>query len=84
MSRLLMNVASNVQHYPEWKAYLKDRQPKTLVVWGRNDPLMRPANAELVKQHVPTAAVHYFDGGHFALDEYSDAIADAIIETFSR
>jgi hypothetical protein len=28
--------------------------------------------------------VRYFDGGHFALDEYADAIAEAIIETFSR
>ena len=28
--------------------------------------------------------VHYFDGGHFVLDEYADAIAEAIIETFSR
>jgi pimeloyl-ACP methyl ester carboxylesterase len=84
MSRLLMNVTSNVQHYPAWNAYLKERQPKTLVVWGRNDPLMTPANAELVKQDVPTAEVRYFDGGHFVLDEYSDAIADAIVETFSQ
>jgi pimeloyl-ACP methyl ester carboxylesterase len=83
MSRLLMNVTSNVQHYPAWNAYLKERQPKTLVVWGRNDPLMTPANAELVKQDVPTAEVRYFDGGHFVLDEYSDAIAEAIIESFS-
>jgi pimeloyl-ACP methyl ester carboxylesterase len=84
MSRLLMNITSNVPHYPEWNAYLRERQPKALVVWGRNDPLMRPANAELVKQDVPTAEVRYFDGGHFVLDEYCDAIAEAIIETFSR
>jgi hypothetical protein len=25
--------------YPEWIDYLKDRQPKTLIMWGRNDPL---------------------------------------------
>ena len=79
-----MNLATNIQYYPEWSAYLKDRQPKTLVVWGRNDPLFLPANAELVKRNVPTAEVRYFDGGHFVLDEYSDAIAEAIIETFSR
>jgi pimeloyl-ACP methyl ester carboxylesterase len=84
MSRLLMNVTSNVEHYPAWKAYLKEWQPKTLVVWGRNDPLMRPVNAELVKENVPTAEVRYFDGGHFVLDEYCDAIAEAIIEKFSR
>jgi pimeloyl-ACP methyl ester carboxylesterase len=83
MSRLLMNLAANVQHYPEWNAYLKSRQPKTLIVWGRNDPLFVPAAAELVKQNVPTAEVRYFDGGHFVLDENADAIAKAIIETFS-
>lgn len=84
MSRLLMNLAANVQQYPIWNAYLKNRQPKTLVVWGRNDPLLMPAAAESVKRLVPTVEVHYFDGGHCALDEHVDAIADAIIETFSR
>jgi surfactin synthase thioesterase subunit len=39
--------------------------------------------AESVKRVVPTAEVRYFDGGHFVLDEHADAIADAIIETFS-
>jgi pimeloyl-ACP methyl ester carboxylesterase len=82
MSRLFMNLATNVRHYPEWNAYLKERQPKTLIVWGRNDPLFLPAAAEFVKQTVPAAELRYFDGGHFALDEYSDAIAEAIIEVF--
>ena len=79
-----MNLATNISHYPEWNAYLKERQPKTLIVWGRNDPLNWPAAAEFVKHVVPTAELHYFDGGHFVLDEYADAIAEAIIETFSR
>ena len=39
MSRLFMNLTTNIQHYPEWTAYLKDRHPKTLIVWGRNDLL---------------------------------------------
>jgi pimeloyl-ACP methyl ester carboxylesterase len=84
MSRLFMNLATNIQHYPQWTAYLKDRQPKTLIVWGRNDPLMLPAAAEFVKQVVPAADLRYFDASHFALDENADAIAQAIIETFSR
>jgi pimeloyl-ACP methyl ester carboxylesterase len=84
MSRLLMNMVANVPHYPEWSAYLKDRLPKTLVLWGRNDPFLVPAAAESVKQDVPKAEVRYFDGGHFALDENADAFAQAIIETFSR
>jgi pimeloyl-ACP methyl ester carboxylesterase len=83
MSRLFMNIATNIPHYAEWVAYLKERQPRTLVVWGRNDPLISPAGAEAVKQAVPTAEVHYFDSSHYALDENADAIADAIIKTFS-
>jgi len=43
-----------------------------------------PAAAESVKQTVPTAELRHFDGGHFVLDEYADAVAEAIIETFSR
>jgi pimeloyl-ACP methyl ester carboxylesterase len=82
MSRLLMNMSANVPQYAEWQAYLKDRQPKTLVVWGRNDPFLMPAAVEAVKRAIPTAEVRYFDAGHFALDENVDAIAEAIIETF--
>ena len=79
-----MNLTTNIQHYPEWTAYLKNRQPKTLIVWGRNDPLILPTAAEFVKQVVPAADLRYFDGGHMVLDEYANAIAEAIIETFSR
>jgi hypothetical protein len=84
MSGLFMNLTTNIQHYPEWTIYLKDRQPKTLIVWGRNDPLILPAAAEFLKQVVPAADLRYFDASHFALDENADAIAEAIIETFSR
>jgi pimeloyl-ACP methyl ester carboxylesterase len=84
MSRLLMNLVSKLPHYPEWNAYLKDRQQKTLIVWRRNDPLFMPEAAEFVKLVVPTVELRYFDGGHFALDEYAAAIAEAMIETFSQ
>jgi pimeloyl-ACP methyl ester carboxylesterase len=84
MSRLFMNLATNIPHYEEWNAYLKDRQPKTLIVWGRNDPIIWPAAAEFVKQVVPGADVHFFDGGHFVLDEYTDEVAEAIIKTFCQ
>ena len=78
-----MNLTTNIPHYPNWNAYLKERQPKTLIVWGRNDPVFTRAAPEIVKQNVPSAEVRYFDGGHFVLDEYADTIAEAIIETFS-
>ena len=42
MSRLFMNLTTNIQHYLEWKAYLKDRQPRTLIVWGEMTRLFCP------------------------------------------
>ena len=74
MSRLFMNLATNIQLYPEWTAYLKEQQPRTLIVWGRNDPLILPAAAEVVKQVVPAADLRYFEGGHCVLDEYASLI----------
>jgi pimeloyl-ACP methyl ester carboxylesterase len=84
MSRLFMNIATNIPLYPQWLAYLKERQPRTLIVWGKNDPIIWPAAAEVVKQAVPMAEAHYFDSSHFALDENADAIAETIIKMFSR
>ena len=83
MSRLFMTISSTFPLYPRWNAYLKERQPRTLVVWGQNDPLFTPTAPEFVKEAVPAADVRYFDGGHFVLDEYADEIAEAILETFA-
>jgi hypothetical protein len=37
-----------------------------------------------VKHVLPAADLRYFDASHFGLDENADAIAEAIIETFSH
>ena len=33
----LFYYGSNPPLYPEWQAYLRDHQPPTLIVWGKND-----------------------------------------------
>lgn len=47
-------------------------------------PLFLPAASEFVKQLVPAAGLRYSDGGHFVLDGYADAIAEAVIQSFYR
>ena len=79
MARLFMDVTTNIPHYVEWHAYLKERQPRALIVLGRNDPVFSPAAPEMIKQALPAAEAHYFDGGHFVLDEYAGPIAEAIM-----
>jgi hypothetical protein len=69
MTDLQLNIPSNVALFPKWQAYLRTRQPHTLVVWGKNDPIFLPAGADAIKQDVPDASIHYYDTGHFALEE---------------
>jgi len=84
MSHLLMNIESNVSLYPQWNSYLKSSHPKTLVVWGKNDQVFTTAAAESVKSAMPETIVHYYDAGHFALDENSDDIGRRIVEVFAH
>ena len=84
MSRMLMNISSNIPHYPEWNAVLRAMQPKTLIVWGRNDPVFTLAAAQNFKDDVPSAEIYSYDGGHFVLDEFAPDIAARIVETFAH
>ena len=75
---LLLDYASNVALYPEFQAYLRNRRPRLLAVWGRNDPFFLPAGAEAFRRDVPDADVRFFDTGHFALETHCGDIATAI------
>jgi pimeloyl-ACP methyl ester carboxylesterase len=83
MTGLQLDIPSNVASFPAWQAYLRTYQPRTLVVWGKNDPIFLPAGAEAVKQEVPDASVHYYDTGHFALEEDHIDIARQINQFFA-
>jgi pimeloyl-ACP methyl ester carboxylesterase len=75
---LFHDYASNVRLYPEWHAYLREHQPPTLVVWGRNDPIFGAPGAEAFRQDLPDAEIHLLDSGHFALEDQAEVIADHI------
>jgi pimeloyl-ACP methyl ester carboxylesterase len=83
MVDLQLDIPNNVASFPAWQAYLRQHQPRTLVVWGKNDPIFLPAGAEAVRQEVPDAAVHYYDTGHFALEEDHVDIARQINTFFA-
>lgn len=80
---LMLDYPSNVLDYPRWQAYLRAHQPRTLIVWGRNDPIFLPAGAEAYRRDVPAARLHFLDTGHFALEEESPRIAELVRATFA-
>ncbi|MBV9491927.1 MAG: alpha/beta hydrolase [Verrucomicrobia bacterium] len=65
---LFYDYQNNVNSYPKWQQWLRDRQPALLVLWGRYDTSFTVAGAEAYRRDDPRAEVHLLDAGHFALD----------------
>jgi pimeloyl-ACP methyl ester carboxylesterase len=79
---LLYNYASNVALYGTWHEYFRAKQPRMLIVWGKNDPFFTVEGAKAYQRDLPNAELHLIDAGHFALEEASDLIAERIREFF--
>jgi pimeloyl-ACP methyl ester carboxylesterase len=75
---LLLDYGSNVPLYPEFQAFFRERQPPTLIMWGKNDFIFPPEGAHPYKRDLPGAEIHLLDTGHFALETHGDEIADRI------
>jgi pimeloyl-ACP methyl ester carboxylesterase len=76
---LIYDYRTNVAAYSAWQAYLRERRPPLLIVWGKNDPFFLPAGAEAFSRDQPDAQIHFVDAGHFALETRADEIAERII-----
>jgi len=37
-SDLFYDYRTNVDSYPKWQAWMRERQPRLLVIWGKYDP----------------------------------------------
>jgi pimeloyl-ACP methyl ester carboxylesterase len=80
-SDLFYDYRTNVEAYPKWQAWLRENQPRLLVIWGKYDPSFDLSEPEAYRRDVPDAQVHVLDAGHFALDTAADEIA-ALIRGF--
>jgi pimeloyl-ACP methyl ester carboxylesterase len=74
-SDLFYDYRTNVEAYPTWQRWMRETQPRLLVMWGKYEQSFDPSEPEAYRRDVPTAQVHIVDGGHFALDTAADEIA---------
>jgi pimeloyl-ACP methyl ester carboxylesterase len=81
---LFLDYASNVALYPRFQDYFRTKQPPTLAVWGNDDQFFLPSGAEAFKRDNPSAEVHFYDTGHFALETHYTEIAAAIRDFLDR
>jgi pimeloyl-ACP methyl ester carboxylesterase len=71
---------TNVALYPKWQAFLKEKQPKTIIFWGQGDIFFTPEGGKAFLQVLPKAEFHPLNSGHFALEDCLDEIADKMAE----
>ena len=80
-SDLFYDYRTNVDAYPQWQAWMREKQPRLLVIWGKYDLSFELSEPQAYRRDVPTAQVHVLDAGHFALDTAADEIA-ALVRGF--
>jgi pimeloyl-ACP methyl ester carboxylesterase len=74
-SDLFYDYRTNVEAYPKWQAWMRERQPRLLVIWGKHDLSFELSEPENYRRDVPDAQIHVLNAGHFALDTAADEIA---------
>ena len=81
---LLGDYKTNVALYGDIQAYLRDKRPPLLAIWGKNDPFFVPPGAEAFKRDVPDAEVRFVDSGHFALETHAREIGAAMLDFLGK
>jgi len=82
-TNLFYDYRTNVENYSKWQAWMHEKQPRLLVIWGRYELSFDPSEPEAYRRDVPNAQVQIVDGGHFALDTAADEIA-ALVGEFMK
>jgi len=81
---LFYDYRTNLALYPQFQKFFRERQPPTLIVWGKNDVIFPAAGARAYLKDLPRAELHLLDTGHFALEDQGGEIARLMLDFFGR
>jgi len=82
--QMFYSYGSNPPQYDAWQTYLREHQPPTLIVWGRNDEIFPAEGAAPYKRDLKNLEYHLIDTGHFALETHGDEIAALMRDFVAR
>jgi len=74
----------NVELYAQWQAFLRRRQPNTIIFWGQDDIFFTPAGGEAYLRDLPKAEMHRLKSGHFAVEDCLTYITEKIVAFYER
>jgi len=80
---LFYDYRTNVPLYAEWQAFLRDRQPETLIFWGQDDIFFTREGGDAYLADVPSAEMYRLEAGHFIVEDHLDYIATHIRRFYS-
>jgi pimeloyl-ACP methyl ester carboxylesterase len=81
---LFYDYRTNVELYPRFQQFFRDRKPPTLIVWGANDKIFPAQGAHPYRRDLPDAEFHLLDTGHFALEDKGTEIAALMRDFLDR
>jgi len=81
---LFYDYRTNVELYPRFQAFFRERKPPTLIVWGANDKIFPAQGAHPYRRDLPDAEFHLLDTGHFALEDKGAEIAALMRDFLDR
>jgi pimeloyl-ACP methyl ester carboxylesterase len=84
MLDLFYDYRTNLELYPRFQEFFRERQPPTLIVWGKNDKIFPADGALPYMRDLPHADLHLLDTGHFALEDRGDQIAHLMLDFLDR
>ena len=79
---LFYDYRNNVPLYPTWQKFLRDQQPKTLILWGQHDVFFTPEGGESYLKDLPKAEIYRLNAGHFATEDNLPFIASHILSFY--
>jgi pimeloyl-ACP methyl ester carboxylesterase len=81
---LFYDYRTNLPLYPQVQAWLRDKQPPTLIVWGKNDFIFPADGAHPYKRDLKDLEFHLLDTGHFVLEDKADEVFPLIHDFLDR
>jgi hypothetical protein len=73
---LFYDYRTNIDAYPKWQAWMREKQPSLLVIWGKDDPALRMKKyAPHLLRALDLENYEAVYGKHFLQEDSSPAIA---------
>lgn len=78
---LIAGLRENRAWFPQYRKYLGEHRPPTLIAWGPQDHYMPEESARAYLRDLPDAEFHLLDGGHWLLETNLEEMV-ALIRNF--